>query len=170
VLVFERVMRNRVAMPVLFQALQERRSLRALAAIGRLSALASILVLFALVTGGAAEDGPVDQAGARFMSYRSLREAPEKFDAKAIWVVGSLTFRAGTVYLGEAPGTTEGSNACICLEPVESMTDPTGSARIRTMRRLVGLSVGVHGRYQRAPSSKCPNGTIFAALLDVSLE
>ena len=114
---------------------------------------------------------PVDQAGASMMSYRSLIQAPEKFDRKSVWIIGELRFSSGTAYLGASSSGQGDSHESICVVPAESITDPTGSGGRAVLARFDGLSpVSVHGRYEKGSTSQCPNGTVFAALVDVSLE
>lgn len=132
----------------------------------------ALVMLCALsVTVVGANGSPVDQAGATMMSYRTLLEAPKKFDRKFVWVIGGLKFRNGTAYLGGTARGQEVSHENVCVVPIESSTDPTGSVEMAALGRFDGLSVvSVHGRYESAATSKCPNGTVFAALLEVSFE
>ncbi|MGC1190875.1 MAG: hypothetical protein WA861_09815 [Candidatus Binatus sp.] len=138
--------------------------------------IATILLALSLmyVVPLAAKGWPVDQAGATMISYHSLIEAPAKFDKKLVWVIGAFKIRNGTAYLSE---TSSGSDPqkSVCVAPTESIAasvvDPTGSGRRAILARFAGLDpISVHGRYESAPSSQCPNGTVFAALLEVSLE
>jgi len=116
----------------------------------------------------------IDRAGATMMSYRALIEARAKFDRKLVWVIGGLKFSNGTAYLGETATSNKMSQKSVCIAPLESFTgsavDPGGSEREAILRRFDGLGVSVHGRYESAATSRCPNGTLFAALLEVSLE
>ncbi len=111
----------------------------------------------------------VDQAGARFMSYRALIEDPKKFDRKPVWVTGGLISKNGITYLGELNGKS--ASEAVCVKPTESFSDPAGSVGNEILARFDGLDpISVHGRYESAPSSQCPNGAVFAALLEVSFE
>jgi hypothetical protein len=130
--------------------------------------LPAFCVLSALKVG--AKDLPVDRAGATMMSYRSLIKAREKFDRKPVWVVGGLRFTNGTAYLGASSSGQGDSHESVCVVPTESFIDPTGSGERATLARFDGMLLAVHGRYERASTPQCPNGTIFAALLEVSLE
>jgi hypothetical protein len=117
---------------------------------------------------------PIDQAGATVMSYRALIEAPKKFDRKSVWVLGGLKFINGTAYLGASSSGQGDSHESVCVVPTESFTgsvvDPSGSGREAILRRFDGLGVSVHGRYESAATARCPNGTVFVALLEVSFE
>ena len=104
------------------------------------------------------------------MSCVSLLRLPEKYDRKPVWVVGTVSFKDGTAYLSAEPGTAKKYPAEVCLEPVASFTGSGPAAGLDTLRRFEGVSVGVHGRYQKDSSSECPNSTIFVALLEMSLE
>lgn len=121
-----------------------------------------------------AKGWPVDQAGATMMSYNSLIEAPAKFDRKPVWVIGAFKTRNGTAYLSETSSGLDPQKS-VCVAPTESITasvvDPAGSGRRAILARFDGLSpVSVHGRYEKASTPQCPNGTVFAALFEVSLE
>lgn len=115
-----------------------------------------------------------DRAGARMMSYRALIEKPEKFDRKPVWVVGELKFKQDTAYLGEISNDKQDSLRSVCVTPTESFSAsvyPNGySEEDAILRRFDGLGVSVHGRFERGKSPKCPNGTVFAALLEISFE
>jgi|ERR1700722_2878258 len=117
---------------------------------------------------------PVDGAGATVMSYRALIEAPKKFDRKFVWVLGGLKLINRNAYLGAVSAQRPDLLQGVCLEPIESVTgsvvDPSGSEREAILRRFDGLGVSVHGRYESAATPHCPNGTVFAALLEVSFE
>jgi hypothetical protein len=135
--------------------------------------LGAFLVVLCVVSvvGAGAKGWPVDQAGAKMMSYHTLLRAREKFDGKFVWVIGGLQFSNGSAYLGEESGGRESAQKSVCVAPIESVTDPKGSGGEKTLARFDGLSpISVHGRYESAGSSLCPNGTIFAAQLEVSLE
>jgi hypothetical protein len=143
----------------------------------RLSLLrASVLVTALALTLGVIPVGAtgaasmmVDRAGARFMSYRALIEDPKKFDRRPVWVTGGLISKNGITSLGELNGKS--AFEAVCVRPTESFSDPAGSMGSEILARFDGLDpISVHGRYESAPSSQCPNGTIFAALLEVSLE
>ena len=133
---------------------------------------AYVLAFCALsVTPAGAKGLPVDQRGARMMSYRTLIEDREKFDRKFVWVIGGLTFRNGTALLGRESGLQQGSKESVCVAPIESITDPSGSSGMKTLRRFDGVSgLSLHGRYESAARADCPNGTVFVALLEVSFE
>jgi hypothetical protein len=117
---------------------------------------------------------PVDQAGATVMSYRALIEAPKKFDQKFVWVLGGLKLINRSAYLGAVSAQQPGLQERVCVEPIESfkgsVVDPSGSGAEAILRRFDGLGVSLHGRYESATTSRCPNGTLFAALLEVSFE
>ena len=123
------------------------------------------------VSAVAAAGSPVDQTGATMMSYRALIEASGKFDRKFVWVIGALKFKDGVAYLGEIPSGQKEPQENVCVVPIESSADPSSSAGLATLGRFDGLSVvSVHGRYESAATPRCPNGTVFAALLEVSFE
>jgi hypothetical protein len=130
-----------------------------------------VLTLSALQFAARGANGTrTDQAGATMISYRALIEAPKKFDGKFAWVIGGLKISNGTAYLGGAQSGQEPQTG-VCIVPIESAVDPTGSVGKATLDRFGGLSVvSLHGRYESAASSNCPNGTVFAALLEVSFE
>lgn len=111
----------------------------------------------------------VDRAGARFMSYQHLIEDPGKFDRKAVWISGALTMKAQVAYFGELDEKSVSQN--VCVEPTRSFFDPGGSMEREVLRRFDGLEpISLHGRYERVATPQCPNGTVFVALVEVSLE
>ena len=134
--------------------------------------VAAIATLYTLsVKAVSAKSLPVDQRGATMMSFRRLIEHSEKFDRKFVWVVGALSFRNGTAFLCEESAGKDDSKENVCVAPIESVTDPSGSGSMKTLRRFDGVSpVSLHGRYERSTSADCPNGTVFVAILEVSLE
>jgi hypothetical protein len=133
---------------------------------------AYVLAFCALsVTPVGAKGLPVDQRGARMMSYRTLIENREKLDRKLVWVIGGLTFRNGTALLGDESGIQKGSKESVCVAPIESFTDRSGSSGMKTLRRFDGVSpLSLHGRYESNAGANCPNGTVFVALLEISFE
>ena len=138
---------------------------------GRVGVSALVTLCALSVTAVGAKSLPVDQRGATMMSYRRLIEDSEKFDRKFVWVVGGLTFRNGTAFLGGELAGKDESKEHVCVAPIESSTDPSGSGGMKTLRRFDGvLPVSLHGRYERTASARCPNGTVFVALLEVSFE
>ncbi len=138
--------------------------------------IAAFLLAFCLlsVLTVGAKGLPVDRAGATVMSYSALIETPKKFDRKFVWVLGGLKLINRSAYLGAVSAQRPDLQKCVCVEPIESFTgsvvDPSGSEAEAILRRFDGLGVSVHGRYESAATPRCPNGTVFAALLEVSLE
>jgi hypothetical protein len=144
---------------------------------GRKAALVAAILLplcLICVVPLAAKGLPVDQAGATMMSCRALIETPAKFDRKFVWVLGGLKFINKSAYLGAVSAQRPDLQGRVCVAPIESITgtvvDPSGSGREEILRRFDGLGVSVHGRYESAATSRCPNGTLFVALLEVSFE
>ncbi len=132
-------------------------------------------LLLALLAAPAVEAGtgkwPVDRRGARMMSYSALIDARPEFDHKFVWIIGGLVFKSGVARLGGEPGGKGERKESVCVRPIEAFTDPAGTSRIAILRRFDGLEVvSVHGRYELAPTDECPNGTLFAAQIEVSLE
>lgn len=142
-----------------------------LAALAHASFLIAILSLVVIPVGATGPKGMmVDSAGATFMSYAALVKSPKKFDGKPVWVTGGLTVKDGTAHLGELSSGKDTSQS-VCVLPTESFADPGGSVEKAVLRRFDGLDpISVHGTYESATSPQCPNGTVFAALLEVSLE
>ena len=110
---------------------------------------------------------PVDESGAKMMSYTTLLGNGRKFDHKAVWVIGGFAFANGIGRLGRDAK----AKSSVCVRPIEAFADPTGTEGTAILRRFDGLSVvSVQGRYELASTTDCPNGTLFAALVEVSLE